>query len=187
MSRFQFRKRKKLIPGLYLNISKKGLGLSAGPKGAKISRSATGQVSGSIGIPGTGVSYRKKFKAKKNEPESQSLTDEVGLSHNIKDKAAYISLHGNVLTSAEIGKALFYLGFFFLASLSILLTYTNSNIQNLAVVLWLLSAFLYFRESKRNKQKWRERTTAHLASCEHIGKKEVNSEIREDFSENGPS
>jgi len=60
VSKFQLRKRKKIAKGISLNISKKGLGVSAGPKGLKVSRSATGQVSGSLGIPGSGLSYRKR-------------------------------------------------------------------------------------------------------------------------------
>lgn len=42
MSKFQFRRRMKITKGISLNVSKRGLGVSAGPKGLKVSRSATG-------------------------------------------------------------------------------------------------------------------------------------------------
>jgi hypothetical protein len=49
---FGFRKRKKLLPGLTLNISKRGLGLSAGRRGATVSRSARGRKQVSLGWKG---------------------------------------------------------------------------------------------------------------------------------------
>ena len=61
MGKFQFRKRIKIAKGVSLNLSKRGAGVSAGPRGAKISRSADGRLTGSAGIPGSGVSYRRSL------------------------------------------------------------------------------------------------------------------------------
>jgi Protein of unknown function (DUF4236) len=49
---FGFRKRKKIAPGLFLNFSKSGLGVSAGRRGASISRSARGRKQVSLGWKG---------------------------------------------------------------------------------------------------------------------------------------
>jgi hypothetical protein len=56
---FRFRKQVKIFPGLKLNISKKGpSSLSAGKKGATINLDKKGRVAQTIGLPGTGLSYR---------------------------------------------------------------------------------------------------------------------------------
>ena len=44
-----------------VNVSKSGLGLSVGPKGAKVSVNPKGDVYGNVSIPGTGISYREKL------------------------------------------------------------------------------------------------------------------------------
>lgn len=55
---FRFRKQIKIAPGLKLNVTKKGLSsFSLGKKGASINVSGK-SVSNTIGIPGTGLSYK---------------------------------------------------------------------------------------------------------------------------------
>jgi hypothetical protein len=49
---FGYRKRKKIAPGVNLNFSKKGVGVSVGKKGARLSRSATGRKQVSVGRKG---------------------------------------------------------------------------------------------------------------------------------------
>ena len=56
-----FRKSIKLLKGVNLNLSKSGVGLSVGTKGARVSINSKGQGNASIGIPGTGVYYRKRI------------------------------------------------------------------------------------------------------------------------------
>jgi hypothetical protein len=167
LSKFQFRKRKKLAPGLYLNISKKGFGVSAGPKGAKISRSATGRVTGSVGIPGSGISYRERLDEGKLGESRNPEEDQIGLIQDIQDKASYISIHGNVLSSSEVRRALFYLGFVFLLSFLFPFSLFVFGLALPLLVIWALFVFLYVRESSRNKRRWKERTIAHLQVCEH--------------------
>lgn len=61
----RFRKSFKVAPGVRLNLSKSGLGVSAGVKGARVGVSSRGQTYSSVGIPGTGIystSYSKKGK-----------------------------------------------------------------------------------------------------------------------------
>ena len=54
---FRFRRSFKVAPGIRLNLSKRGLGMSVGVRGARVSLGADGKVRRTIGLPGTGVSY----------------------------------------------------------------------------------------------------------------------------------
>jgi hypothetical protein len=56
---FRFRKRIKLFPGLWINLSKKGGSVSVGGHGATTNISKDG-VRGTVGLPGTGLSYQTK-------------------------------------------------------------------------------------------------------------------------------
>ena len=58
MGSFRFRKSVKIAPGLRLNINKKSVGISTGVRGARYSINSSGRRSSSVGIPGTGLSYR---------------------------------------------------------------------------------------------------------------------------------
>jgi hypothetical protein len=49
---FGFRKPKSILPGLRLNFSKRGVGVSAGGRGATVSRGATGRKQVSLGWRG---------------------------------------------------------------------------------------------------------------------------------------
>lgn len=60
----RFHKKIKIAPGVDLNLSKSGMGMSVGPKGAKVSVNSKGDIYGNISIPGTGVSYREKLNKK---------------------------------------------------------------------------------------------------------------------------
>ena len=64
-----FRKSKQLIPGLRINLSKTGVGLSAGSrKTVRFTISPNGKVVGSISLPGTGLRYTENLTpAKKYE------------------------------------------------------------------------------------------------------------------------
>lgn len=54
---FRYRKSITLLPGVRMNITPKGIGYSAGVRGARVSRSATGRVTRTLSIPGTGLSH----------------------------------------------------------------------------------------------------------------------------------
>lgn len=54
---FLFRKRIKILPGVHLNIGKKGMSVSAGVRGASVTVSSK-RITQSVGIPGTGISSR---------------------------------------------------------------------------------------------------------------------------------
>lgn len=56
---FGFRKRKRIAPGLFLNLSKRGAGLSVGRRGATVSRSPKGRRQLSLGWKG--LFWRKRL------------------------------------------------------------------------------------------------------------------------------
>lgn len=53
---FRFQKRIKIFPGITLNISKSGVSVSGGVRGARVTVGKKG-VRRTFGIPGTGVSH----------------------------------------------------------------------------------------------------------------------------------
>jgi hypothetical protein len=69
---WRFRKRIKIAPGIHLNLGKAGFtSLSAGKRGASVNVGKRG-VTGTVGIPSTGLSYTKKFSGYKNTRTSLS-------------------------------------------------------------------------------------------------------------------
>jgi hypothetical protein len=54
----RFQKRIKIFPGVYINLSKSGVSASVGGKGATLNVGSTGRRIVTLGIPGTGLSYR---------------------------------------------------------------------------------------------------------------------------------
>lgn len=57
---FRFSKRVSIIPGVSLNLGKRGASVSVGPRGAKVTFGARG-VKTSVGIPGTGIRYETPY------------------------------------------------------------------------------------------------------------------------------
>jgi tetratricopeptide (TPR) repeat protein len=60
---FRFYKSVKLGKGVRLNLSKTGVGISSGVPGARYSIHSSGRRTASVGIPGSGVSYRKDMRS----------------------------------------------------------------------------------------------------------------------------
>lgn len=65
---FRFRKSMKIAPGVRLNFSTKGVGVSVGGKGLRISKSSRGTTV-SAGIPGTGIYYQKQIASRTKRPQ----------------------------------------------------------------------------------------------------------------------
>ena len=55
---FRFQRRIRIGKGVFANLSKSGVGLSFGRRGARVSMDPRGKRRASVGIPGTGMSYR---------------------------------------------------------------------------------------------------------------------------------
>src|ERR1700730_12840219 len=62
---FRFHKRLRIIPGFWLNLSKKGGSLSVGGRGATINVNSQGHQE-TVGLPGSGLSYRTKRRKFRN-------------------------------------------------------------------------------------------------------------------------
>ena len=54
----RFQKRIKILPGVYINLSKSGVSASVGGHGATVNVGSSGKKMVTFGIPGTGLSYR---------------------------------------------------------------------------------------------------------------------------------
>ena len=94
----RFQRRIKIAPGLSVNLSKSGVGLSAGIKGATISAGQKG-LHGNLGLSGTGLSYRtklnKKDRSKQTSPASQ-LKDFLEAGNTI-DVKVLVESSGDVI------------------------------------------------------------------------------------------
>ena len=58
---FRFYKRIRILPGISINLGKKGASVSVGPRGAKMTIGGRGTKT-SIGIPGTGIRYETPYR-----------------------------------------------------------------------------------------------------------------------------
>lgn len=77
MAGWNFRKRKKIAPGVNLNFSKNGITTSIGPKGAKMSFGPNGTYL-NTSIPGTGLYRRQKIDGGKGVEQSPNSKKGVG-------------------------------------------------------------------------------------------------------------
>lgn len=58
---FRFQKRISVLPGVRVNLSKTRISTSLGGKGATVNVGPDGKPMVTLGIPGTGMSYRQQF------------------------------------------------------------------------------------------------------------------------------
>jgi len=95
----RYRNRIRIAKGLYVNLSKSGVSLSAGIRGASVTVGKGGAY-GNVGIPGSGIYDRKKiasFNSPKTQPENtSSFAVSVGITDDgqiyVNDEA------GNLIT-----------------------------------------------------------------------------------------
>ena len=78
----RFRRSIKIAPGLKLNINKNSVGLSAGTKGAHVSVNTKGDVTRSVGIPGTGLSYSERSRLSKGKNNTGSSNNNFNSNAN---------------------------------------------------------------------------------------------------------
>ncbi len=72
-----FRKRLRIAPGLYLNVSSGGTSWSVGVPGATLNFGGKRGARATIGIPGSGISYSQKIGGKKSSSHDDSITPAV--------------------------------------------------------------------------------------------------------------
>ena len=95
---WRFRKRIKIFPGFYINISKSGLGVNIGPKGANVSIGPNGTYV-NTGIPGTGLYRRDKVDSSKHsstgiQQETQNYREQEVAPTLSKEEQQYEGLVG---------------------------------------------------------------------------------------------
>lgn len=94
---FRFRKSVKIAPGVRMNVSKSGVGFSAGVKGARVSTGPRGTHL-TTSIPGTGISYQTKLSKKKKRSSS---TRYQTLAQQQKEQDKLAEIEQNKLTVEE--------------------------------------------------------------------------------------
>ncbi len=116
-----FRKSIKIAPGVHINLSKRGTGVSFGARGAHVSFSPTGRVTKTVSIPGTGIYYRdvssvhQKAKSASKEvpteypevPTSNNYEQPVPAAHHVEavDRHGFYISHGAAAFLAIIAAA----------------------------------------------------------------------------------
>lgn len=73
----RLRKRIKILPGVYINLSKSGISTSIGVRGASVTV-GHGKTRTNVGIPGTGISYNT-IKSNKKQVANSSDIDGVSI------------------------------------------------------------------------------------------------------------
>lgn len=68
----RFRKSINLGHGLRMNLSKSGVGFSAGTKGFRVTKTANGRVRTTASIPRSGISYVKETSSKKTKDSTNN-------------------------------------------------------------------------------------------------------------------
>ncbi len=71
---FRFQKRIRIFPGLRLNVSKTGISWTVGTRGASLT-SRDGKLTGNVGVPSTGLFYRKRLDLPDAEREEPAVTE----------------------------------------------------------------------------------------------------------------
>lgn len=86
-----FRKSITIAPGVRVNLSKSGPSISFGKKGIRETISATGKSTTTVGIPGTGVYYKKSYDLKKLGKGKDDKASKGGKEKNAAAAAAAAS------------------------------------------------------------------------------------------------
>ena len=84
---FRFQRRIKILPGLRLNVSKTGFSWTVGTRGASVT-ARDGKLTGNVGIPGTGLSYRKRLDL----PDSETDTQDTQTPHQRSGAPSWLLL-----------------------------------------------------------------------------------------------
>jgi hypothetical protein len=70
MGSFRFRKQFKLLPGVKLNVDKQSVSVTLGGRGAHVTYNSKGQRTTSVGLPGSGLSWRDTRKVSRGAEQS---------------------------------------------------------------------------------------------------------------------
>lgn len=83
----------KLAPGVRITVSKSGVSYSAGVRGARITKTARGNVTSTVGIPGSGISYTTNLSNPRSQTGAGRLARALsGRKQAAKARSGFISL-----------------------------------------------------------------------------------------------
>ena len=102
---FRFQRRIKILPGLAINISKSGVGFSAGGRGFHAGIDAKGRRYTSASLPGTGISWRQYQKAKPHHTLPPHVAPRVAISegdHQLSPRRESSRVAKNVVLAITI-------------------------------------------------------------------------------------
>ena len=88
-----FRKSIKIAPGVHINLSKRGTGISFGARGAHVSFSPTGRVTKTVSIPGTGIYYRDVSTSRSRSKKSSSVEESATIQGAVEDLRKNTSIY----------------------------------------------------------------------------------------------
>lgn len=95
MASWLFRKRIKALPGVFINISRSGLGLGLGARGANVSLNRKG-IYANTGLPGSGIYRRDKLVGWSDVKKKQKINSTISKARQTKPKIikkqSYITL-----------------------------------------------------------------------------------------------
>ncbi|WP_337026525.1 DUF4236 domain-containing protein [Pantoea eucrina] len=100
----RFRKRLKIAPGLYLNVSSGGTSWSVGVPGATLNFGGRNGARATVGIPGSGLSYSQKIGGKKSGTRTDAVPSPVSFNpgHSPSPDFEQIDLSVTPVVSADI-------------------------------------------------------------------------------------
>ena len=75
---WKFQKRVRILPGVTLNLSRKGVSTSVGRRGARVTW-GHGQTRTTLGLPGTGISHTSVRKNRSNHPQPKARVSVVSI------------------------------------------------------------------------------------------------------------
>jgi len=76
MGFFRFRKRIKVMPGVWFNLSKRGVSTSFGGKGLTLNEK-NGKIRTTVGLPGTGLSYSSTSTGQESQDPAKRVTHPI--------------------------------------------------------------------------------------------------------------
>ena len=85
---FRFQKRIKMLPGLRLNVSKTGISWTLGTRGASVT-ARDGKLTGNVGLPGTGLSYRKRLDLPDPRHRDPELLENLSIPARLRGGARH--------------------------------------------------------------------------------------------------
>jgi hypothetical protein len=69
---FRVKKSFKLAPGVRMTVTPRGVGVSAGPRGAKLSVHSSGRVTQTVSLPGSGISHTTTSRPSARPPRGSA-------------------------------------------------------------------------------------------------------------------